>query len=66
MCHPDKEEQRPMEMLKELLQLDEAKKKKAKVSKKATRAVYHRDYVKTKNKPYRKYDPDEYTSDTKD
>jgi hypothetical protein len=54
-----------MEFLKELLQLDEAK-KKVKVSKKAVRAVYHRDYVKTKNKPYRKYDADEYTSEKKD
>lgn len=57
-----------MELLKELLQLDEAesKKKKVKVSKKATRAVYHRDYVKTKNKPYRKYDPEEYASGKRD
>lgn len=56
-----------MEMLKELLQLDEAeKKKKKKVSKTAAKAVYHRDYVRTKNKPYRKYDPDEYVADKKD
>ncbi len=56
-----------MEMLRELLQLDEAeKKKKKKVSKKAAHAVYHRDYVKTKKKPYRKYDPDEYIADKKD
>ena len=26
--------------------------------KKAAKAVYHRDYVKTKKKPYRKYDPE--------
>lgn len=56
-----------MEMLRELLQLDEAeKKKKKKVSKVAAKAVYHRDYVKTKKKPYRKYDPDEYVADKKD
>jgi len=24
---------------------------------KAARSVYHRDYLKTKNRPYRKYDP---------
>lgn len=56
-----------MEMLKELLQLDEAeKKKKKKVSKIAAKAVYHRDYVKTKKKPYRKYDPDEYRAEKGD
>ena len=43
-----------MEFLKEMLNLDEAAKKKP--LKKAAKAVYHRDYVKTKNKPYRKYD----------
>ena len=57
-----------MEMLKELLQLDEAekKKKKLKVSKKAVRAVYHRDYLNTKDKPYRKYDADKYKANKKD
>lgn len=57
-----------MEFLRELLQLDEAesKKKKVKVSKKAVRAVYHRDYVKTKNKPYRKYDPEDYAEGKRD
>ena len=43
----------PMELLKEMLSLDEAKKVPLK---KAARSVYHRDYLKTKNKPYRKYD----------
>ena len=53
-----------MEMLRELLQLDEADKKtKNKVSKKAAHATYHRDYIKTKKKLYRKYDPAEYKSD---
>lgn len=33
---------------------------KVKLSKKLVRSVYHRDYLKTKKKPYRKYDPDEY------
>ena len=37
------------------LQLDEAK-KTTKLSKSIVRKVYHRDYLKTKNKPYRKYD----------
>lgn len=56
-----------MEFLKELLQLDEAeKKKKKKVSKVAAKAVYHRDYLKTKKKPYRKYDPDEYAQGKRD
>lgn len=57
-----------MEMLRELLQLTEAekKKKKVKVSSTTAKAVYHRDYVKTKKKPYRKYNPDEYAADKKD
>lgn len=44
-----------MKFLKELL--EEGKKKPLK---KAAQSVYHRDYVKTKNKPYRKYDKEEY------
>lgn len=48
----------PMSFLNELMVLDESKSKK-KPMKKAAKAVYHRDYVKTKNKPYRKYDPSE-------
>ncbi|MGZ8924612.1 MAG: hypothetical protein ACXW2E_01890 [Nitrososphaeraceae archaeon] len=44
-----------MEFLKELTQINEAKKKPLK---KAAKAVYHRDYVRTKNKPYRKYHKD--------
>ncbi len=46
-----------MEFLRELL--EEGKKKK-KPLKAAAKSVYHRDYEKTKNKPYRKYDPEEY------
>lgn len=46
----------PMSLLRELYSLDEAAKKKP--LKKAAKATYHRDYEKTKNKPYRKYDPD--------
>lgn len=46
-----------MEFLRELL--NEAAKKKP--LKKAAASVYHRDYVKTKNKPYRKYDPEDRT-----
>jgi len=41
-----------MDLMKELL--DEGK--KTTVSRAAAHAVYHRDYVKTKKKPYRKYD----------
>lgn len=47
----------PMELLKEILA--EAKKVPLK---KVARSVYHRDYVKTKNKPYRKYDADKHDS----
>lgn len=43
----------PMQLLREML-LEKAKKP----LKKAAKAVYHRDYLKTKNKPYRKYHPD--------
>lgn len=39
-----------MELMQELME-------KSKVSRKAASAVYHRDYIKTKKKPYRKYDP---------
>lgn len=49
-------EDEDMSFLHELMLLDEGKKKPLK---KAARAVYHRDYLKTKNKPYRKYDPSE-------
>ena len=45
-----------MDFLRELL--EEGKKKKP--LKQAAKSVYHRDYEKTKNKPYRKYDPEEY------
>lgn len=44
----------PLMFLRELFQLDEAKKKKS--LKSAAKSVYHRDYMKTRNKPYRKYD----------
>lgn len=51
-----------MELLRELLQLDESSKKadKKKPLKRAAAAVYHRDYIKTRRKPYRKYDPSEH------
>jgi hypothetical protein len=45
----------PLELLKEMLQIDEAKK----TLKKAAKSVYHRDYLKTKNKPYRKHQKEE-------
>lgn len=44
----------PMALLKEMMEIIEEKKMPLK---KAARSVYHRDYLKTKNKPYRKYDP---------
>jgi hypothetical protein len=44
--------------LREFL-LTEAKAKKKSI-KKVARRVYHRDYEKTKNKPYRKYDPKQH------
>lgn len=42
--------------------------KKTKVTKKAAKSVYRRDYLRTRNKPYRKYDPEEYQhkSDSKE
>lgn len=46
-----------MDFIRELL---EAAKKKTKVTKTAASSVYHRDYVKTKKKPYRKYDPNKH------
>ena len=51
-----------MNMLKELLGIitEGAKKKKKKsVPKSAAAAVYHRDYERTKHKPYRDDDPEE-------
>lgn len=42
-------------MMKSLMLITEKKQKKS--LKKAAKSVYHRDYVKTKNRPYRKYDP---------
>lgn len=39
-----------MDLMKELIE-------ESKITRKAAKAVYHRDYLKTKKKPYRKYDP---------
>lgn len=47
-----------LSFLGSLIQLNEKAAKK-KPLKKAAKSVYHRDYVRTKNKPYRKYDPSE-------
>lgn len=47
-----------MKLLKELQKLAEGEKKFS-VSRDIASKVYHRDYVKTKNKKYRKYDPAE-------
>ena len=51
-----------LSMLKELMLITEKSKKVP--LKKAARSVYHRDYIKTKTKPYRKYDP-EHRGDNK-
>jgi hypothetical protein len=51
----------PMELLKEMLTITEAKKVPLK---KAARSVYHRDYEKTKNRSYRKYDPRKHKQET--
>lgn len=47
-----------MSILRELIELTEAKKTN-KTSKKSAAKVYHRDYMKTRNKPYRKYHEEE-------
>ena len=52
-----------MNILNELLQLVEQKAKKKKVTKSLRRRVYHADYLRTKDKPYRKYDPSERTDE---
>lgn len=57
----DNMQHEPMQFLRELLNLEEAAKKKP--LKKAAKAVYHRDYMKTRNKPYRKYDAQERSGD---
>ena len=44
-----------MELIKELIEA-------AKVSRKSAASVYHRDYERTKNKAYRKYDPRKHKS----
>lgn len=45
-----------MELMKELIEA-------AKVSRSAAHAVYHRDYIRTKKKPYRKYDPRKHAAE---
>lgn len=45
-----------MEFLKELLNIEVLEEKKKPLTQ-AAKSVYHRDYVKTKKKLYRKYDP---------
>ena len=55
-----------MELLRELFNLTEdttTKKKKKGGLKTAAQKVYHRDYIKTKNKDYRQYDADERKDD---
>lgn len=44
-----------METLKELVQILTESERKSKVTRRMAKNVYHRDYVKTKNRPYRKY-----------
>jgi hypothetical protein len=45
-----------MELLVELLGLIDEAEKKAKVTKTLRQKVYHADYLKTKDKPYRQYE----------
>jgi hypothetical protein len=56
-----KESYSPMQLLKEML-IGEAEKPKLK---KAAKSVYHRDYLRSKNKVYRKYDSDKYEQEKK-
>jgi hypothetical protein len=58
--HTDTPKYQPMQLLREMLELAEGKKAPLK---KAAKAVYHRDYLKTRNKPYRKYDAQERSKD---
>jgi len=51
-----------MEFLKQLLAESKEEKKKKGIKSKAA-DVYHRDYMKTRNKPYRKYDAQERSKD---
>ncbi len=48
-----------MELMQELIEA-------TRVSKKAASSVYHRDYERTKNKPYRKYDPADHKKSTEE
>lgn len=48
--------------LKDILYESEKTKPAKKKLKKAAASVYHRDYMKTRNKPYRKYDPSDRES----
>lgn len=51
-----------MKLLRELLAESKhanKKKRKEKLTRSIAAAVYHRDYVKTRNKEYRQYDPEE-------
>lgn len=57
----DAYDQPKFNFLKELMIITE--KKHGKKLKKAAKSVYHRDYVKTKNKPYRKYDKENRQKD---
>ena len=47
-----------MQLLQELFGILTEKKKKKGITRTAAAAVYHRDYEKTKHKPYRDYDPE--------
>lgn len=48
-----------MELLRELWNMEVIEEAKGPSKSKAA-SVYHRDYEKTKKKPYRKYSPEEY------
>ena len=46
-------------LIQELSSLLNEESKPKKVSKKTAKSVYRRDYLKTRNKPYRKYHSDD-------
>lgn len=49
-----------MELLRELWNMEVIEEESKKPLKAKAASVYHRDYEKTKKKPYRKYSPEEY------
>jgi hypothetical protein len=50
-----------MKLIQELVEISEAA-----VGKTTAQKVYHRDYIRSKKKPYRKYHPDDYKKRVKE